>query len=358
MNRFESRGKISAIEAMEEAQRIAFGPVVFQATRVLRNSGILALIENSTGGLTQDEIVSETKLSVYGVRVLLEAGLSIGLLDFVDGRFKTTKTAYFILNDKLTEVNLDYVHDVCYNGMFYLEESIKTGNPEGLKVFGNWPTIYQALEGGHLPPQVLKSWYAFDHYYSDFAFPDLLPMVFKQKPKTLLDIGGNTGKWALQCFQYDPEVNITILDLPGNVETAKNQLEQNGFGNRIKFNVGNVLDDNHSFPTGFDAIWMSQFLDCFSESQIMAILNKCRLSLAPGGFVYILELLWDRQRFKAAAFSLIQTSLYFTAMANGNSQMYFSENMIRCIEQSGFEIVDQKDQIGVGHTLLTCKLKS
>ena len=48
---FFSRDKKSAFEAKETAQWIAFGPVIFQAARVLRNKGILKLIEES--GITE-----------------------------------------------------------------------------------------------------------------------------------------------------------------------------------------------------------------------------------------------------------------------------------------------------------------
>ncbi|WP_282456983.1 hypothetical protein [Chitinophaga sedimenti] len=42
--------------------------------------------------------------------------------------------------------------------------------------------------------------------------------------------------------------------------------------------------------------------------------------------------------FKAAAFSLQQTSLYFTAMANGNSQMYYSEVFYECVKKRDFRL--------------------
>lgn len=352
MNFFEKHN-LTALQSMEEAQRIAFGPVVFQLARVLRNSGILDALEKSKGGLTQDEVKDIVKLPEYGTRVLLEGGLGIGLLTIKDNLYNLTDTGYFMLTDKLTKVNMDFVHDVCYKGMFFLEESIQNGKPEGLKVFGDWPTVYDAL--AHLPKPVQKSWFAFDHYYSDFAFPSLLPLVFNQKPKTLLDIGGNTGKWALKCFEHDPDVTVTIMDLPGQVDVARKEIDKRGFSSRIRFHEGSVLNENHPFPKGFDAIWMSQFLDCFSEEQIISILKRCHGALNPQGCVYILEPLWDRQRFRASAFSLQQTSLYFTAIANGNSQMYHSEVFFKLIEKAGFKVVDQKDNMGVSHTLLTCK---
>src|SRR5918993_274707 len=342
--------KLSALQAKEEAQWITFAPFVFQATRVLRDSGILSLVESHREGISLADVTDKIKLPPYGIRVLMEAGLGIGLLILKDGKYKITKTTYFILHDELTKVNMDFTHDVCYNGMYFLEDSIKNQKPEGLKVFGDWNTIYEALST-NLPQKAKTSWFSFDHFYSDYAFPEALPHVYAFKPKKLLDIGGNTGKWSMQSFEFDADVNITIMDLPGYVETAREQIEKKGFGDRISFYPTNILDESQKFPVGFDAIWMSQFLDCFSDDEIVSILKRCKKSLNPGGHIFILETFWDRQRFEASAFSLQQTSLYFTVMANGNSQMYDSKVFIRLIERAGLEVTDQKDYIGVSHTL-------
>lgn len=353
---FFKKEKKTALEAIEYAQWIAYAPVVFQATRSLRNSGILQAVANSgKKGLTLEEIVLQVNLPEYGVRVLLESGLGTGLFLENNKKYTTTKTAYFILNDKMTRSNMDFVHDVCYNGLFSLDESIKNEKPEGLKIFGNWKTVYEALS--QLPTNVQTSWFNFDHYYSDDAFPLVLPIVFKTEVKKILDIGGNTGKWSIACAKYNPDVFITIVDLPGQVNVAKQNIEEQGLSNRISFFETNILDHTQQLPKGYDIIWMSQFLDCFSEKEIISILNRCYDAIDENGFIFILEPFWDRQRFEAAAFALQQTSLYFTVIANGNSQMYRSDVLIKCIEAANFEVVEQIDQIGVSQSLLKCKKK-
>ena len=72
---------------------------------------------------------------------------------------------------------------------------------------------------------------------------------------------------------------------------------------------------------------------------------------------YILEPFWDRQRFRASAFSLQMTSIYFTAMANGNSQMYYSETFLKLIEKAGLKVEEETNQVGVCHTLVKCAKK-
>jgi len=287
------------------------------------------------------------------VRVLLESGLSLGLVLVNNKKYTLGKVGYFILNDGLTKTNMDFVHDVNYQGLYYLDEAIETGKPAGLKTLGNWPTIYEGLS--QLPPHIQKSWFSFDHYFSDDAFPLVLPMVYNGKVKKLLDIGGNTGKWAIASTSYDPNVHITIMDLPGQLNVAKQKIAELGLNDRVDFLPVNILDETVKFPKGFDVIWMSQFLDCFSEAEIVSILKRCYEALDENGEVMILEPYWDRQKFEIAAFCLQQTSLYFTALANGNSQMYSAEIFIKCIEEAGFDIVEQTDHIGLSQTLIKCK---
>ena len=136
---------------------------------------------------------------------------------------------------------------------------------------------------------------------------------------------------------------------------ARKVIRERQLENRVTFLPIDVLDESQPFPAGFDAIWMSQFLDCFSEKEIVSILRRVAASLKAGGFLYILELFWDRQPNEIAAFCLLQTSLYFACIANGNSQMYHSADMMRCLEKGGLELLEERDQIGPYHTVLKCQ---
>lgn len=357
MTKFFNTDEKNALESIKFAQYIAFAPVVFQATIAIRDLGILSHVEKAgKEGITANDIVEKTGLPVYGVRVLLEAGLGIGVLIINDDKYSMTKTGYYILQDEMTRANMDFVQDICYRGLFDLTKSIQTGKPEGLKTLGTWPTVYEGL--AYLKPIEQKSWFAFDHFYSSNSFPVVLPHVFDKHPKKILDIGGNTGKWALKCAAYNKDVKITIADLPGQLRMAELNISKAGFSDRVTFHQINILDDSAKLPTGHDVIWMSQFLDCFSENEIVSILKRCHEALDEKSQVFILEPFWDRQRFKVSAFCLQMTSLYFTNIANGNSQMYHSGLFTSLIEKAGFTVSERIDNIGVSHTLLKCRKAS
>jgi hypothetical protein len=346
------RDSSRAIDAIDAANRIAFAPMIFQASRALKNLGILAAIERGKG-LTIEETATETGLTAYGVRVLCEAGLAIGLLYRTEEKFHLTKVAYFFMHNEFTAANTEFVNDVCYSGMFNLEESVRSGKPEGLKSFGAWATVYEALS--ELPENVRTSWFRFDHYYSDVAFDECLNHVLAAAPRRILDIGGNTGRFAIKCLTRDENVHVTIADLQGQLEVARRNAGACGFAGRMDFAEINVLDGNRSLPSGYDALWLSQFLDCFSEDEIVSILKRCAAAVDRDARIFILEPFWDRQRFATSAFCLIMTSLYFTAIANGNSRIYTFPVFSELIAKAGLRIEKCMDGIGMGHTLLEIK---
>jgi hypothetical protein len=348
-----SKESLSALDAQRLAHEISFGPIVFQVSRLMVKFGILQLLVDSEKGLTLDEITERSKLSRYAAQVLLESSLTIGTVLYKDERFVISKAGWFLLNDPLIKVDMDFNHDVNYLGWFKLEEALLNGKPVGLKVFGNWATIYEGLS--QLPEEVQKSWFGFDHYYSDQSFEEALKIVFDHQPRSLLDVGGNTGRWALRCVDYNPDINVTIMDLPQQLALMKKQIAGLTGADRIFGHGVNLLDKTVPFPTGFDAIWMSQFLDCFSEEEVTSILSRAAASMNDTAQLFIMETFWDRQRFETAAYCLTQISLYFTALANGNSKMYHSEDLIRCVETAGLKVEEIHDGLGKGHSILVCK---
>ena len=351
--------QLTAREAQRLAEFIAWGPALFQVARLMLKFGILDFLREQDNGATREEICSTTGLTDYAVKCLTEASLSAGiiLVDPNTDRFTLSKTGWFLINDPATRVNIDFNHDVNYEGWFHLEESLKTGKPAGLRHFGSWPTIYEGLSS--LPDKVRQSWFAFDHFYSDSSFPEALRVVFDEHHvRTLYDVGGNTGKWALQCVAYDKDVRVRVLDLPQQICLMEENVRGKEGCDRISGYGIDLLDPDADFPVmedGPDAIWMSQFLDCFSMEQIVGILCGAKVAMTDRTRIYIMETLWDRQRFEPATLCLTMTSLYFTALANGNSKMYNTEDMEHCIHEAGLEIATIHDHLGQGHSIIVVR---
>jgi hypothetical protein len=355
MNERYVNKRISALDAQRVAHEIAFGPIIFQVSRLMVKFGIFGLLMKTDEGLTHKEIAAKTGLSEYAAQVLLESSLTMGTVLYTNGKFRISKIGWFLENDPMVKSNMNFNQDVNYKGMFHLEESLLKGKPEGLKELGSWSTLYEGLAS--MDPKVRESWFGFDHYYSDNSFDEVLPVIFASKPSSILDIGGNTGIWALRCVEYDPEVTVTVMDLPQQIGLMDKNIKGKHGNERIYGEACDILDSSSKVPEGFDIIWMSQFLDCFSEDNVSNILSKVVGGISKGSDVYILETIWDRQKYDTASFDLTQTSVYFTAIANGNSKMFFSDDLFSMIRKSGLTISSVRDGIGLGHSLIHCVLK-
>ena len=368
-----SREPYNAQQAQEMAHLYSWGPVIFQVCRLMIKYGILDLLHDHREGLTQDEIARATGLSDYAAKCLLEASLTthIVLINPDTDKYTLAKTGWFLLRDQMIRADIDFNHDVNYEGWFLLDQALEQGKPAGLKHFGNWPTIYEGLSS--LPEHVQKSWFGFDHYYSDHSFDEALGIIVESlklrvessskvesRKFNVLDVGGNTGRFAMRCVEANPNIEVTICDLPQQISLMQQATAGKPGAERIHGVGINILDEANAFPTDkrYDVIWMSQFLDCFSEAQIVSILRRAAAILDADNRIYIMETLWDRQDYVPAAMSLTMTSLYFTALANGNSKMYNTDDITRLIREAGLEIEAIHDRIGNGgHSILVVRRK-
>ncbi|MBO4488190.1 MAG: SAM-dependent methyltransferase [Bacteroidales bacterium] len=357
LKKIYEKDDLSALESQRMAQVYSFAPMMFQVARLMIKWGIFERLGQKPA--TVEEVAADAGISLYAAKCLLESSLTMRTVtvDTETGRYALAKTGWFLLNDRSTRVNIDFNQDVVYNGMFFLEESLQEGRPAGLKTLGDWPTIYEGLSS--LPEPARTSWFAFDHFYSDTAFDTALKIVFSKPVRRLMDVGGNTGRWALQCVGYDPDVRVTIVDLPQQLEMMCQQTAGLPGADRIDGFAANLLDEQCPLPQekDFDVIWMSQFLDCFSEEKIKSILVRMAKVMTEETRLCIMETLWDRQNFDTAAICLTQISLYFTVMANGNSKMYHSDDFVKLIDAAGLKVESMEDAIGLGHTVIVCRKK-
>lgn len=350
-NAFFSRDELNAGEALNHAHFLAFAPYAFEVARILRDRGLLVLLEErGYEGLSASEAAEVSSLPQNSATVLLEAGLGIGLLHGRDGRFCLSKAGHYFLQNPTVRSNTDLMRDLCLPGLAQLEESLAEGRPLGLLSFGASSSIFEALP--ELPMRARQSWYAFNNHHSSAAFGDAMPSIFAQQPRRILDIGGSTGLFALTCLDYSDEVHIGIADLSSAPARTEPGIAAAIRAGRVTLHKLNVLDLAEQLPSGYDAIWMSQFMPCFSESQIHSILHRCLAVLPAGGRLWLMEAFWDRQRYQAAAAALQMTSVYFAHLATGCSRMWQSDTLRALIRESGFELLSIKDDMGRGHSLL------
>jgi SAM-dependent methyltransferase len=345
---------LTAEQAKLEAQRIAFGPMLFHAVEALRSLGVLhRLWEHDATGLSLQELEVRSGVSSYGIQILCQAALTAGIIEQdAEHRLRLSKVGYFLLHDSMTKVNFDFVRDVCYPAMPALTQSIVESRPAGLPALGGRSTVYETLL--QLRPQTLESWLRFDHFYSDQAFDAALAHVLKAAPKTLLDVGANTGRFAQRCLSADPGLELVLVDHPPQLAAAERALSSAGHRSRVRYEPCDLLElvrSSAALPGPVDVVWLSQVIDCLPPEAAVAVFDAARRALTPNGRVFVLEPCLDKQRYPAGTFCLAQTSLYFACVANGGSRMYDTHTLAEFFERAGLTLCARHDGLGVGHSL-------
>lgn len=350
--------KHTFLDTLLAAQRIAFAPFVFKAASAALRTGFLEAVVRSPGAPAED-YAPALRITPYAAGVMADILVAADILGRSEsGALQGTPVAECLLFDDMTRANFFFTDDVNYAGLDKTLDALLEGRPAGLSVFNpDWQTIYPHLP--ELPERAQAAWFSFDHFHSDRAYEAALDILQTKRPdaRTLVDIGGNTGRFTKAFLDRFPKARACFVDLPVETEALLTRPEMAPYADRIR---PVAIDWLTAAPlTGTedaDLYWMSQFLDCFSEAEARSILERTRDAMADDALLAVLEPLVDEQRHKAAALSLAASSLYFTVMANGTSRFFAGRTLRRLFAESGFRIVEEHPNLGISHTLFLLEI--
>jgi len=105
--------------------------------------------------------------------------------------------------------------------------------------------------------------------------------------RRLMDVGGNSGEFALQICRTHPRVRATVFDLPLVCRIGQEHVCQEPEADRIEFVGGNALAD--ALPTGYDLITFKSVLHDWPEREAKHLILQASRSLQAGGTLLIFE---------------------------------------------------------------------
>lgn len=100
--------------------------------------------------------------------------------------------------------------------------------------------------------------------------------------RKMLDIGGGHGLYAIALCQENPDLQATVLDLPGVLEVTARNIERFHMERRCSLMQGDICDGN--FGQGYDIVLVSHLLYKFRKD-LGPIFKKIRECLNPGGLL-------------------------------------------------------------------------
>jgi SAM-dependent methyltransferase len=127
--------------------------------------------------------------------------------------------------------------------------------------------------------------------------------------RRMLDVGGNSGEFALQLCRATPALTATVFDLPLVCDIGQERLLAEPEHSRIGFVKGDARAD--PLPGGYDLVTFKSMLHDWPEADADAFLRKARGALEPGGTVLIFERAPIHPEELALNFSMLPTLLFF-----------------------------------------------
>jgi ubiquinone/menaquinone biosynthesis C-methylase UbiE len=127
--------------------------------------------------------------------------------------------------------------------------------------------------------------------------------------RRMLDVGGNSGEFALQACRRHPELSATILDLPLVCEIGLEHMLAQPERARVGFVKADVRRD--ALPVGYDLITFKSMLHDWPEAEALQFLDRAAAAVEPGGTVLIYERLPIHIDGTAPPFSLLPILLFF-----------------------------------------------
>ena len=171
--------------------------------------------------------------------------------------------------------------EIHYRTWGHLCQTVQTGRPSFRSVFGS--EMFDFLERNSSAGETFNL--AMTNYSTLVAHAVLLSYDFSGV-KSLIDVGGGCGKLLTSILEVYPTLQGLVVDLPGVIDEANEQMQSCTFRERFAAVAGNFLE---SLPRGGDLYLLSGVIHDWNNQSAQIILSNCRSAMRPHGKVLLVE---------------------------------------------------------------------
>ena len=274
-----------------------------------------------TDAWTIPDLARDVKVSERGLAMLCRNLAMAGLLKKNGETYRNSRLGATALNAHHPAYRGDYLRLITSHWADWgrLLESVKTG----------LPLDHDEPEE---PDYRRRFTWAMHHRTLETA-PKLAAQINLRGARTLLDLGGGPGTYAMAFLAKNPTLRATVCDRPTALDVAKEIASTHKAGARLSYLPLDLLTE--AIPGTYDVIWYSNVLHIYSPKDNQALFRRSLASLNPGGRLLIQDaFLHDRDGLcpeEASLFAVLM--LLFTERGN----TYSAAETRAWLTDAGFE---------------------
>lgn len=266
----------------------------FSAFQQLRAASELQLFEYLTlnGPSTCEQVAEGLRLPAKSARKLLFGTTSLGLTEHEGGTYASSTPMRDAIEDgtwPLIRNILDFQQRLSYLPATEYAEALRTGENEGLRHLpGSGNDLYSRLEQS---PELENLFFRGMNSWSELSNPVLLHQVDYRNVATVLDVGGGDAVNAIALARSHPHLKVTVFDLGGATEVARDNIRAAELSDRIDVVAGDMFSD--PLPSGADLVLFAHQFVIWSPEQNRELLKQAYDTLRPGGRVAVFNAFAD-----------------------------------------------------------------
>ncbi len=176
--------------------------------------------------------------------------------------------------------------------------------------------------------------------------PSIAEKIDLSGRKSLLDLGGGPGTYAIHFCRKNPQLGATVFDLPTTKPFAEKTIERFGLLDRIDFSPGDfTVEDLPKGPKGegYDAAWLSHILHGENPQDCLKIVSKAAAALNPGGLLLIHEFILDDNRDRPLFPALFSLNML---LGTDGGQAYSEGELLEMMARAGLSKIQRVPFVG------------
>ena len=247
------------------------------AVHALGQTGLAA--ELAKGPASPEELCSRLGLSPRGVRPLLTALTTLGLL-------RRQGQDYALAPEAVPAFTPGHDQDMT-NAVLHMADMVADWSRLAACVASGRPVARPEPAPGEKTPPGRAHFYRAMRDLARQQAPGLAARLGLRAGQSLLDLAGGPGVYGLTFAEETPGLAVAVLDLPGAQEFFREEAARHSQAAGVEFLAG----DYEKAPLGgpYDVVWISQVLHGEGPDKCAALLTKAVQALKPGGALWVQE---------------------------------------------------------------------
>ena len=224
-------------------------------------------------------IARKLRTDLRATEMILNALVSLEFLRKIGEVYRNTAISnrYLVKGSQLYQGDrIHHFHNMwdCWSK---LNVAIKTGKP----------TAYDNAEE-EVDEKRLREFIRAMHNIGVVQAGEICEELHLKKYRSLLDLAGGQGTYAVRFVKENPKMKAVVFDLPEVIKITREHIKESGMKGKVATKAGDCLKDSFGKEL-YDIVFVSNLLHIYKPGENRKILKKCWDSLLKKGIVVIQE---------------------------------------------------------------------